>query len=98
MYKTKLVKIANSIIDTIDKIQELNETIELENDLIEKIYLKQKTTEYYYKLQELFIQKERIIHSIKEDTDSHIFMLKDRYFDNLALGYWEYLYNLISTE
>ena len=29
MYKTKLVKIANSIIDTIDKIQELNETIDI---------------------------------------------------------------------
>ena len=52
----------------------------------------------YSKLLKLFIKKEIIELEFKKDIDSHIYYLKDRYNDNLALGFWEHLFLLQGKE
>lgn len=96
MYKKEIVANAHKIIEIITIIDNIKDNIEIEEDFEKVLFLKQEMTSQYLLLQNLFIEKEKIIHRVKEDLESHIFLLKDRYFDNLSLGYWEYLFNIHS--
>lgn len=90
-HKTKLFNVVNSII----KIIKIIELVKLKPNTINNLL---ELQELYSKLFKLFITKEKIELDFKKDIDSHIYYLKDRYNDNLALGFWEHLFLLQGKE
>lgn len=90
-HKSKLFNIVNSIIKSIKNI----ELIKLQPNTIDNLL---KLQLLYSKLLKQFIIKETIELEFKKDTDSHIYYLKDKYNDNLALGYWEHIFLLQGKE
>ena len=90
-HKSKLFNIVNSIIQSIKNI----ELIKLQPNTIDNLL---KLQQLYSKLLKQFIIKETIELEFKKDTDSHIYYLKDKYNDNLGLGYWEHIFLLQGKE
>lgn len=95
IYKRQLSKILESIINILHQIHKYNSNT---NIFVIDVENKRKKTLLMKKLQYLFIKKEIIINQIKKDIYSHIYYLKNKYNDDLCLGYWEYLFILHSKE
>ena len=90
-HKSKLFNVVKSISKLIKNI----ELVKLKPNTIDNLL---ELQQLYSKLLKLFIRKETIELEFKKDIDSHIYYLKDKYNDDLSLGYWEHIFILQGKE